>query len=183
MKKLSLAVVLALASVSGIVAQQGPADAPASKEDIQRYLDAMHSREMMRQMVEAMIKPMHQMVHEQYIKDKNKLPADFEDRLNKMLDDQMNSYPWDQLLDAMIPVYQQHLTKGNVDALVVFYSSPTGKKMLKELPEIMGEAMQATMPIMQKQLQGMTERMQQQIAEITKESKHGQAKKAEPVSN
>ena len=183
MKKLSLSLILALLSVPGIFAQQTPADEPASKEDIQRYLDAMHSREMMQQTLEAMIKPMHQMAHEAYLKDKDKLPADFEDRITKLLDDQMKSYPWDEVLDAMIPVYQKHLTKANVDALVAFYSSPTGKKVLKELPVIMQEAMQAMMPIMQKQLHAMNDRMQQQIAEMSKEIEDGHPKKVAPTSN
>jgi len=39
MKKITLTLVLALFFVSGVVAQQNPADAPASKEDIQRYLE------------------------------------------------------------------------------------------------------------------------------------------------
>jgi hypothetical protein len=49
-------------------------DTPASKEDVQRYLNAIHSHEMMLQMIDAMSKPMHQMVHDQFLKDKDKLP-------------------------------------------------------------------------------------------------------------
>lgn len=46
--------------------KQNATDAPASKEDIQRYLNVMHCREMLAQSVEAMIKPMRQMTHERY---------------------------------------------------------------------------------------------------------------------
>jgi len=183
MKQFSLALILALFCVAGIVAQQNPADAPATKEDIQKYLDVMHSRQMMGQMADTMLKSMRQLMHERYLKDKDKLPPDFEDRVNKMMDQELKSFPWDEMIDAMIPVYQKHLTKGDVDALLVFYSSPTGQKLLKDMPVMMGEAMQAMMPVMQKQMQGVTERMQQQVAEMMKDSKAGQPKKAEPVSN
>src|SRR5258708_21506341 len=96
MKRIFLALAASLVFVISGLAQQSTADAPATKEDVQKYLEVMHSREMMAQMVEAMSKPMHQMIHEQYRKDKDKLPADFEARLNKMMDDSMKAFPWDE---------------------------------------------------------------------------------------
>jgi len=54
MKTLALALALMLVHVSIAQAQQTAADAPATKEDIQRYMDVMHSRDMMTQMVAAM---------------------------------------------------------------------------------------------------------------------------------
>jgi hypothetical protein len=170
MKRIFLALTACLAFALNGVAQQSPADAPASKEDIQKYLDVMHAREMMGQMVEVMSKPMHQMVHEQYLKDKDNLPADFEARANKMADDAMKGMPWDEILQAMAPVYQKHLTKGDVDALVAFYSSPTGKKVLRDMPVVMAEAMQAAMPLLRKHMDAMTEQLQQQVAQMKKES-------------
>jgi hypothetical protein len=169
MKRLLLTIVVNLVFVLPGAAQQSPTDTPATKEDVQRYLDAMHAREMMAQMVDAMIKPMHQMIHEQYIKDKDKLPADFETRMNKMMDDMMKSFPWDEMLQAEVPVYQKHFTKGDIEAFVVFYGSPTGQKMLREMPAIMGEAMQAMMPLLRKQMDAMQERVQQEVAEMVKD--------------
>ncbi len=114
MKRFLLTLAICLAFVKAGAAQQSAADAPATKEDVQKYLGVVHSREMMAQMVEAMSKPMHQMVHQQYMKDKDKLPADFEARMNKMMDDTMKAFPWDEMLQSMVPVYQKHFTKGDV---------------------------------------------------------------------
>ena len=61
MKKLTPALFPALSCVSAIIALQNPTDAPATKEHMQKYLDAMHSHEMIHDMVEAMSKPMRQM--------------------------------------------------------------------------------------------------------------------------
>jgi uncharacterized protein len=171
MKRILL--VLPLCLLSGVVtlAQQTASDAPATKEDIQKYLDVMHSREMMRKMLDAMSKPQHQLMHEEFLKHKDQLPPDFEERTSRMMDDMMKSFPWDEMLDAMIPVYQKHLTKGDVEALVAFYSTQTGQKVLQEMPAIVAEAMQAMLPIMQKQMDAMTERMQQQVAQMIKDSK------------
>lgn len=170
MKRLVLAAIVLLCSSTVGFAQQDPADSPATKEDVQRYFEVMHSREMMTQMLDAMTKPMHQMMHEQYEKDKDKLPADFETRMNKLVDDTMKSFPWDEMLQSMVPIYQKHLTRGDIDHLVAFYSSPTGQKLLKELPAITAEAMQSMLPIMKQRVDAMTQNLQQQIAEMVKES-------------
>ena len=165
---------------STAVAPQANADTPATKEDIERYLEAIHSHDMMKQIVEQMSKPMHQMVHDQLEKDREKLPPDFEARLNKMIDGMLNDLPWDELMQSMVPVYQKHFTKGDIDVLIAFYSTPTGQKMLKEMPTIMAESMQAEMPIMQRQMEAIRDRVQQEIAKSLRES---QRKNTAPTQN
>jgi uncharacterized protein len=162
---------------------QTASDAPATKEDIQKYLDVMHSREMMAKMVDAMSAPMHKMFHEQFLRDKGKLPPDFEDHMTKMMDDSMKSFPWDEMLDSMVPVYQKHFTKGDVNALIAFYSTPTGQKLLRDMPAIMQEAMENMMPLMKKQMDAMNARMQQEVAEMMKDYKPAQKTKPEEIKN
>ena len=162
---LSLCFVLGLSAL----AQSGD-DAPASKEDIEKYLQTMHSHEMMANMVDAMMKPLHQMSHEQCLKDKGKLPPDCEERMNKFMDGMMKDMPWNEIMDSMVPVYQKHFTKGEMEALTTFYSSPTGQKILKEMPGIMADSMQNMMPIMRKSIDQMTNRLQDQMAQMRKQS-------------
>lgn len=170
MKKFLYAAVLCLSLSALCGAQQNAADAPASKEDVEKYLQVMHSKDMMTKIMDAMAKPIHDMIHQQYLKDKDKLPADFETRMNKMIDDQFNSIPWDELLESMVPVYQKHLTKGDVDAMVAFYSTPTGQKLIRELPAITAEAMQNMMPLLQKNMATMNQRVQDEMAAMLKDS-------------
>jgi uncharacterized protein len=167
-----------LAFASPSFAQQSGADAPASKEDIQRYLDTMHSRDMMKNMLDSMTKTMHQMVHQQVEKEPG-LGADFETRMNKATDDMVKNFPIDELLEAMEPVYEKHLTKGDVDALVTFYSTPTGQKILKEMPAISSEAMQASSGIVQKLVAKITQRVQDAVAQVQKD-KEGSPTKPNP---
>ncbi len=182
MKRIFLALSASLLFAMSGLAQVSPADAPATKEDIQKYLDVMHSRDMIAQMLDAMSKPMHQMIHEQFMKDKDKLPADFEARMNKMTDDMMKGFPWDEILQSMVPVYQKHLTKGDINAIVAFYSGPTGQKMLREMPAMMAEAMEAMTPLLQKHMASITDHVQQQVAEMLKQSetKPGEKSQASP---
>lgn len=149
---------------------QTAADAPAAKEDVERLFQAMHSHDMMQKMVEAMAAPMHQTTHEQCEKSKDRLPADCEERINKMLDGMMKEMPFDEMMQAMVPAYQKHFTKGDMDALIAFYSTPTGQKVLKELPAVTTEGMQAMMPIMRKTVEKMTERAEQEVNEMMKGS-------------
>jgi hypothetical protein len=177
---LGLAVVLIMASVS--FGQQNRTDAPASKEDIQRYLDAMHTREMVKSMMETMTKQMHKMTHEMLQKQSN-VPADFEARENKTLDDMFKDFPIDELIDVMIPVYQKHLTKGDVDGLVAFYSSPTGQKMIRELPAITAESMQASTGIIQKMMAQTMQRVQDDVAQMQKDRDGSPNKTPAPTPN
>lgn len=182
MKRIWMIVSLCLLFGWNASAQDGPADAPASKDDVEKYLQVMHSQEMMGRMVDAMAKPMHQMIHQEYVKDKDKLPADFEARMNKMMDESMKTFPWDEMIQSMVPVYQKHFTKSDIDALVTFYSTPTGQKLLQEMPAVTAEAMQSMMPLLQKHVESMNEHMQQEIAAMKKETDEKARKKA-PIPN
>ena len=178
MKRPALVLLACLLFASISFAQQNDANAPASKADVERFLDAMHTRDMTKSMMNAMTVQMHKMVHEQVLKQPN-LPADSEERLNKLTDSVYKEMPVDKLIDVMIPVYQKHFTKGDMDALVAFYSSPTGEKMVKEMPAIMSESMQAASGILQEMMAKMTQRVNDEIAQMQK-SDDGKSNKPSP---
>jgi uncharacterized protein len=98
------------------------------------------------------------------------------------MDEMMKEMPFDEIIQAMIPAYQKHFTKGDMDALIAFYSTSTGQKVLREMPAILSESMNATMPMVQQHVEAMTERLQQQIAETLKRSQ-SKAGEAAPASN
>ena len=178
-----LPIVLCLFSATVCAAQQTPADRPATREEIEKYLEVMHARDMTKQMIAVMTNQMRQVVHTQVSKNAANLPPDFEARMNRMLEDELKSFPIEEMFQAMIAVYQRHFTKGDVDALVAFYSSPTGQKILKDMPATVAEAMQAMQPIMQKRMETMMERVDQQIAQMVKDSKPKASKKPEATPN
>lgn len=169
MNRFLIAIILCLAFSWNCVAQQAE-DIPATKEDVERYLQAINYHDMLNKMIEAMAQPMHQMVHEDYMKDKDKLPADFEAQTNQKVDTMMKNMPWDEMTQAMVPSYQKHFTKGDMDSLTAFYTSPTGEKVLREMPAIMAESMQTMMPIMRKHMEAVNQSLQQQIADMLRQS-------------
>ena len=172
MKHTALAAVLCMLFTAAAYAQQAPADTPASKEDVVRFMDVMHSRDMMINMMSLMAKQTSQMVHQQVSKQAD-LPPDAEERINKMTQDMFKNFPVDDLIQAMIPVYQKHFTKGDIDAFVAFYSTPAGQKLLKEMPAITQESMQASMGVAQKMVANMQQQIQDDINQIRQQNKQG----------
>ena len=183
MKRCLILLALGCVFSIGALAQEAGLDSPATREDVQKYLDAMHSDEMMRQMMDAMAKPMHKMVHEQYLRDQDKLPPDFEERMNKIMDNLLKSMPFDEMMQAMTPTYEKHFTKGELQALTQFYSTPTGQKILREMPSIMSEAMEAMTPIMLRSMDQMKSDLEQQMAEMLKESQKQNSRKSAVTRN
>jgi hypothetical protein len=70
----------------------------------------------------------------------------------------------------MIPSYQKHFTRGDIQAMNAFYSSPVGQKVLQELPDVTQEGMQAALPIISKYLSDWKERMEQEMKDLGKSS-------------
>ena len=77
---------------------------------------------------------------------------------------------WEEMLQVTVPVYQKHFTKGDIDYLIAFYSSSTGQKMLRELPAIMGESMEAMTPIIQRYEETVQHRVDEEFAQAMKDS-------------
>lgn len=47
----------------------------------------------------------------------------------------------ESLIDLIAPIYSEHFEEAELDALIAFYSSPVGRKMVERLPAITAESM------------------------------------------
>jgi hypothetical protein len=177
MKRFWVIATLCLALATPLIAQT-TSDTPATREEVEHYMQVMHSCELNQQMLVAMTKPLHQMVGDIYAKDRDNLPSDFEPRMNQFLDDMLHEFSFDKVQEKPIPLYQKHFTAEDLNALAAFYSTPTGQKVLKEMPSLMADSMQITMPIMREQIDRMSRRMQDQIAQMKESTRPG---KTHPV--
>jgi hypothetical protein len=145
-------------------------DEPASKDDVILYLRTMHAHDMLQKTMQMQSQSMQQLFREQMVKDKGSVPPELETRFKKLMDELIKGMPVDEITQAMIPAYQKHFTKGEIEAMNTFYSSPIGQKVLQELPAVMQEGAQAAMPIMSKYLGEWNDRMQQELKEMEKTS-------------
>ena len=158
------------------------ADEPATRDDIILYLRTMHSHDLMKRMMEAQSSSMQQLLHDQFLREKGALPPDFEAHMKKAMDDLIKGMPMDEIEQAMIPAYQAHFTRGDIQAMNTFYSSPVGQKVLEELPAVTQDGMKAAMPIMSKYLGDWTERMKKDL-DPTPTTAPAKSPDAPPVKN
>jgi hypothetical protein len=172
-----LALAVSVFSEPGL-AQTADTD-PATKDQVELLLRTMHSHDMVQRTMEAMLKPMDQMFHDQFRKDGKKIPADFQPRFSKIMADLLKNMPWDEMTQATVPAYQNHFTNDDINNLIAFYSSPTGQKYLQEMPEVTGESMQAMMPIMLKYMKDAQGRMQQQVKDMEQNAPKAEASAAQ----
>jgi hypothetical protein len=144
------------------------ADAP-SKEDVSQFMDLMQVRARMIQITNGMkdgMKAGAEAGLKQQIA--NPTPEQIA-RVDALADSVFRDFPLDEMIDAMIPIYQRHLTKTDLDAVIAFYSSPVGQRLLKETPVITSEAMKAGQDIMLKKVPDLTQRLNQEVAKLAKE--------------
>lgn len=170
MKKLTLIGALCLLLIAPMFAfAQATSEAP-DKADVVKFLDLMHARQQMEQVLAGTVRQMKLGAEDGF---KQKVPNATPEQLakvDKMFDTLFAAMPMDELENAIVPIYQKHLNKADLAAVTTFYSSPAGQKILKELPAIMSESMQAGADIGRKALSAKAEELDRQLADLIKES-------------
>lgn len=66
-------------------------------------------------------------------KTKTEVPPKFWDEVLKEVDP-------DKFVELLVPIYDQHFSSDELEAIIVFYETPVGKKMISTLPQIMAES-------------------------------------------
>ena len=103
-----------------------PADMEAAKvAEIRRLLELTGTRDMVNEMKGSMM--------EQFRRTAPEMPSE-------MLNEMMAELKADDLVESMIPVYSKHFTGEDIKQLIAFYQSPFGKKVLREMPQIIAES-------------------------------------------
>src|SRR5580658_4453551 len=145
-KSMLCACLLAVTMCAGAQTAVPVAPEAVSKEDVKKLFDVMASREQMAQMMQQLFTQMRTMNREQ-LKKKHPEVSDAElARRDRESEDLIKNFPMDEMLNDMIPIYQRHFTKSDIDALIAFYSSPAGQKFLHETPAVTAETMRAVYP-------------------------------------
>ena len=170
--KRSLFVFLVTSFSSCLLAQS--ASAPATREDILKLFAVMDTEAQVLQTMQQVMAQSQVMAHQAMKKRHPEMTSEQLARMDKESAEIARSFPVDQMVEDMIPVYQKHLTKADVDAMIGFYSSPSGKKILHDMPAIMVESMEAVYPRLQKNMDDILRRLDEQADE---EEKKAQPKK------
>src|SRR5262249_33747229 len=121
-----------------------------SKDDIEALFATMHIREQVRKMMDAMMAQMKQITHENVRQRRPGITQQELAHIDAMADTAIKNYKLDDVFDDMIPIYQRHLSKPDITAILAFYQSPTGQKLLREQPAMIAESMEISRVRMEK---------------------------------
>jgi hypothetical protein len=157
-----------------VSAQQATvADTVPSKEEVIRFMDLMQVRARMEQLLEGMKKGMKTGAAASF---KLRLPAATPEqlaRVDSVTETVFKDFPVDEIIDGIVPIYQKHLTKADLEAVIAFYSSAAGQKLLKEQPAMMAEGMQVGQDVMLRKLPDIEERLKTKVAQLADEELQG----------
>jgi hypothetical protein len=152
---------LALSMCAGAQTTVSIAPDGASKEDVKKLFDVMASREQMTQLMQQVFAQMRTLNHEQIKKRRPDATDEEIARMDRQSEDLLKNFPLDEMLSDMVPVYQRHFTKSDIDALTAFYSSPAGQKLLREMPAVTAETMRAVFPRIQTEVDAALKRAEE----------------------
>lgn len=151
-----------------------PADQKPTLEQLTKLFEVMRLKQQMqsmRQMVPAMVQ---QQITSAMKQTEAELPSGTkltpEQRegmqrvMSKYVGKAMDLYPADEMIRDMGDIYQRHLSKDDVDGLIVFYSSPAGQHLLNAQPVIAQEYMPIVMGKVMPRSQAMTKEMMKEMA-------------------
>jgi hypothetical protein len=99
---------------------------PAKEKDIRALLELTGAAKLGTMIIDQMFEPMKKM--------QPNLPAEFWTDLKKEMRP-------DELIDLVVPIYDRQLTDGEIRDLIKFYQTPTGKKLVRVMPQLTQDSM------------------------------------------
>lgn len=178
MKNVLIACLVLLCSCIPALCQQ-QLDA-ATKEDVKQLLELTGARARVQQMRQALDQQFAISAADAYrLKHPNATPLQLRkvaENTMQYLQESDKAVSVDELMAAIVPIYQRHLTHADVRSIVDFYNSSAGKKLLKEQPAIVAESMQAAQALTRKHLPEMAAAAERAAEKNAKPATSGTAK-------
>jgi hypothetical protein len=127
----------------------------ASKQDVEDMMQLTGVRDRTQLIYSAMASQFASGFADRYRQHPNADPAEVQKAATdatERIQEVLKAIPIDELLDAMVPVYQKYLTHSDIKAINEFYGSPAGQKLLRDTSAMVIEAMQAAQSVMKKHM-------------------------------
>ena len=170
MQKISkIAVMLCLFSLAGVAQTNDAASSVPSKGEVLKFMEVLRIRSQLAQYFDGVAKQA-KLGAEQGFKSKvpNATPAQMT-AVDEFAENLFKNMPVDEMVDAMVPIYQKHLTKEDMDGILAFYASPVGQKLQREQPAMMQEGMQVGGEIGRRRLGDMMQQMDEFVSKLAQE--------------
>ena len=161
MRRLCTALLLAFALCRAAVA------APPSEASVLRLLDLTNAESMMGSMMEyieqSMRAGMQQAVAGQRLTPQQQRALDLAPR--KIVAAFREDLGWSTLKPMYVAIYQETFDQSEIDGLIAFYETPTGKALVAKMPIVMQKSMAAGQERMQRLLPRLQAAMQEALRE------------------
>ena len=171
MNKIIMFMMAFMAFVSVTIAAD-PVDTAKNKELAEKLMDTMKISQTMTRSLDMMKKMQLDMMSKRL---KGKDLQNMEEFNRSIMELVSRELSWEKLKGPFINIYAESFTTEELDAMIKFYESPIGKKLLDKQPEIQQKAMQLVQSIMMRLMPEM-EKMAKDFAE--KQQKADPAKTA-----
>jgi hypothetical protein len=152
-------------------AQQPASDQP-SRDELMKMFDVLRVRQQTETVMQTVLGQMKEQLHDDIHKRYPNLTAEASAKLEASINDAVHLYPVNEMLDDLIPVYQKHLAKSDVAAIIGFYSSPAGQNFLDKMPTMTQEAMKTMMAKLQLRSAEYADKVQKQADELAEPRKN-----------
>ncbi len=147
MKKIAMLVMALFAFVSVATAAEPAADAAKNKELAEKLMTTMKISETMTRSLEMGKKIQLSMMAKRL---KGQELQNMEELNRMMMDLVSKELNWEKLKVPIINIYAESFTAEELEAMIKFYESPVGKKLLEKQPEMQQKTMQLMQTIMMK---------------------------------
>lgn len=168
-------------------AAEVPPEQQATREQLTKLFEVMRLRQQFDSMTKMMPAIVEQQVHEQMAQMVAATPggkqlspeqqAALDKLTNKYLQKANSLYPADEMIDDAMSIYQRHMSRSDVDAYIVFYSSTAGQHLLDAQPVIMKEYM----PVVSQKVQTRTKELYAEMAQDMQEFMKSQEPQTAPA--
>jgi hypothetical protein len=167
--KSSLLLCLLLVPVMTSYGQQLAADAP-SRQQVLNLFEAIQLRRTMEASQEVAMQSAvnagQQMLRQRGVALDASMQRQMDAMMKGIVDDVRAVLSVDEMLDAVIPIYQRHFTVDDVNAIIAFQNSPVGKKVMNLQPVMMQESVQALLPLQQRAMPELMKRLNERMEKV-----------------
>ncbi len=159
-------------------AKEIPADQQPTKEQLDKLFEVMRVKEQLASTTQ--IVP--ELVKQQFEEELRELERDnpamssanaeqrqaLQNMMEKFAERATSLYTADEMIADMGALYQKHLSRTDLDAMIAFYSSPAGQHMVDTVPVIMKEYMPMVIRKTQERMKPLLVEMSKEAADIAK---------------
>ena len=167
-----LALALVLPNVLTYAQSATPSANDPSQEQVLKLMDVMNSKQQLSSIMDSMIGQLRTNLSAQLESQLKASDAETQKAAQRALDgmvlDMKSEYNTDELVKELVPIYQKHLTKDEVQSLTDFYSTPAGQALLQKMPVVMQESMEVGSEYAQRHQESLQKKISVRVEEFKK---------------